>query len=157
MPNTFITPWSNPVTNHSWFVAPADDARDYTLTRKYRQGLMDRQLFWGTRYSPKWSYYGGPTVIAGFLSWFVAHRGYRQWWVGFYFFPAFFVSIATLIRFHREFYFEYQIHKILTWGQFELSAAKRRLAGAKEHPVPTAERRSEYDLDRVWKHGSRFA
>eukprot|EP01064_Diplonema_japonicum_P020779 TRINITY_DN30356_c0_g1_i1.p1 TRINITY_DN30356_c0_g1~~TRINITY_DN30356_c0_g1_i1.p1 ORF type:complete len:158 (+),score=5.84 TRINITY_DN30356_c0_g1_i1:45-518(+) len=152
MPNTLITPWSKPTTQHHWFVAPADDKKDYHLTRRYRQTILDRHIVWGSRYSPTWSYWGPPGLGAAFISYMTVNRAYRPWWMNFWYFPATYFLLLTVVRFNREFYFEYQIHKILTWGQHELGQAKRRIQGGKETALHVSERRGVEDRDGYWDH-----
>eukprot|EP01063_Lacrimia_lanifica_P028932 TRINITY_DN431_c0_g1_i1.p1 TRINITY_DN431_c0_g1~~TRINITY_DN431_c0_g1_i1.p1 ORF type:complete len:158 (+),score=44.17 TRINITY_DN431_c0_g1_i1:48-521(+) len=154
MPNTWVTPWAKPTTQHNWYVAPTDEKRDYNLTRKYRQSIIDKSVFWGTRFSPTWSYWGPPAFWSAGLSYWAVQRHQKPFWMQFLYFPAYYASLLFVIRYHREFYFEYQIHKVLTWGQHELGHAKRRMAAGKESPVPTSERRTKEDWDCAWKHGS---
>eukprot|EP01060_Flectonema_neradi_P000875 TRINITY_DN1051_c3_g1_i1.p1 TRINITY_DN1051_c3_g1~~TRINITY_DN1051_c3_g1_i1.p1 ORF type:complete len:178 (+),score=16.87 TRINITY_DN1051_c3_g1_i1:78-611(+) len=150
MPNTYITPWSAPTTNHSWYVAPSDDSKDYQLTRKYRQMVIDRQLVWGTRYAPTWSYWGPPITMGAITSYFMVIRGMMPWWLSFHYFGGTVLAINFMLRWHREFYFEYQLHKILTWGQFELSYSKRRMLGEKDKAMQLPDRKTKEDFDVNW-------
>eukprot|EP01061_Rhynchopus_euleeides_P026379 TRINITY_DN43136_c0_g1_i1.p1 TRINITY_DN43136_c0_g1~~TRINITY_DN43136_c0_g1_i1.p1 ORF type:complete len:170 (+),score=13.82 TRINITY_DN43136_c0_g1_i1:162-671(+) len=147
MSNLYANPWSTPVTNHSWFVTPGDDNRDYTLTRKYRQSIIDRCFIVGTKNSPTWAWWGYPAIMAGLQSYHIVGTCYKPWWKYFHVFPIMYFTNSILIRAVKESFVEYQVHKLLTWGQFEISSAKRRLAGAKESPVNVAEARTPGDID----------
>eukprot|EP00754_Rhynchopus_humris_P048187 Rhum_TRINITY_DN7611_c0_g1::Rhum_TRINITY_DN7611_c0_g1_i1::g.23787::m.23787 len=147
MTHAFVTPWSTPVTEHTWYVASADEKKDYALTRKYRQSIIDKHFVIGTRYSPTWAYWGPPAIMAGFQSWWCVSTTYRPYWRHFAYFPVFYFLDMVLHRMWREMYAEYQIHKILTWGQYEISASKRRAGGAKDHAVTVSERRTLNDYE----------
>ena len=90
---------------------------------------------------------GPPAVMAAFQSYWSVATTYRPFWRHFHYFPLYYFLDMVLHRMWREMYAEYQIHKILTWGQFEISSAKRRAGGAKEHATVVSERRSVNDYD----------
>ena len=62
-------------------------------------------------------------------------------------FPVLYLGNSIVIRLMKESYVEYQIHKVLSWGQYEISSAKRRLGSAKETPVPIAPHRTPGQTD----------
>ena len=89
-------------------------------------------------------------TIAGGISYWIVGRGMMPWWMGFQTFGATLFAVNFLMRWHREFYFEYQLHKILTWGQFEISHGKRRILGEKDKALTLPDRRTKDDLDANW-------
>eukprot|EP01065_Artemidia_motanka_P051961 TRINITY_DN9261_c0_g1_i1.p1 TRINITY_DN9261_c0_g1~~TRINITY_DN9261_c0_g1_i1.p1 ORF type:complete len:160 (+),score=25.02 TRINITY_DN9261_c0_g1_i1:101-580(+) len=145
-----IVPWSAPVTQHDWYIVPDDDARDYQLSKRYRQSIVDHSvLYWGTRYSPFWAYWGPSAIAATFVAFIGSVRNHRPWWNFFIIFPGVYLFHFTLWRWQNNNRWEYQMHKLLTWGQHEIGFAKRRTSAGKQFSVPQAER-TPHDLDGSW-------
>eukprot|EP00756_Hemistasia_phaeocysticola_P042492 Hpha_TRINITY_DN16973_c0_g4::TRINITY_DN16973_c0_g4_i1::g.54274::m.54274 len=146
---TYLLPWSKPEQMHEWYMVPDDDARDYKLAKRHRAACAERFMMFGARYQPTWAMYAPAFFPSVGLSYLYSIRHNKPWWFGLMYFVPFFIWTHIAVRTMRSFFYEYQFHKIITWGVFWQSYSKRRLAAGKEFPVPIAERTKD-DRDGNW-------